>query len=453
MSGLVGHGIGNVQDLPVPAWLFYWGAGIVLVASFTALGSLWRQPLLARYGQGRPLPRPLAAATSRPARTLLQLLSVVLFVAVWAAALLGTDDPLANIAPTWIYVTFWLGVPLLAVLFGDVWRVLSPWRALADGFVWVWERSGREARPLADYPAGLGRWPAAAALFGFVALELAYYDPSSPRALAFAIAVYSYITLLGMAAYGRDGWTANGEAFAVLFGLFARLSPFRIAEGRPRLRLPASGLAGEERTPGTTAFVAVMLGSVAFDGFSRTATWQDLVADVQAPYVLVNPTLADLLGMGLAIGGLLVAAGLVGVSYIAACRLAGSSVGDGGSLVPDFLLSLVPIAFVYEVAHYFSLLVLQGQFTITHISDPLGRGWDLFGTADFTPNLALLSPNLVWYVQASALVLGHMVGLMVAHDRAIARFPARSDALRSQYAMLALMVLYTLGGLWILSRG
>jgi len=122
-------------------------------------------------------------------------------------------------------------------------------------------------------------------------------------------------------------------------------------------------------------------------------------------------------------------------------------------LAPEFLLSLVPIAFVYEVAHYFSLLVIQGQFAVPLLSDPLGRGWDLLGTADVVPDLTVLTPNTIWYVQAGALVAGHVAGLALAHDRAVRVFADRRAALRSQYAMLALMVVYTVGGLWILSRG
>jgi hypothetical protein len=117
------------------------------------------------------------------------------------------------------------------------------------------------------------------------------------------------------------------------------------------------------------------------------------------------------------------------------------------------VLPLVPIAAAYLVAHYFSLFVIQGQFIITLASDPFGRGWDLFGTIDFAPNLAIVSPNMVWYVQVGALVVGHVAGLAIAHDRAVTVFEDRRAALRSQYPMLALMVLYTVGGLWLLSRG
>jgi hypothetical protein len=104
------------------------------------------------------------------------------------------------------------------------------------------------------------------------------------------------------------------------------------------------------------------------------------------------------------------------------------------------------------VAHYFTLLLVQGQFALPLGSDPFGYGWDLLGAADYVPNLAPLSPNAVWYVQVGALVAGHVAGLAVAHDRAVTVLPARS-ALRSQYAMLVLMVGYTVGGLWLLWNG
>lgn len=453
MVDLVAHGIGGVQDLPVPRWLFYWGAAVVLVASFALLGVLWRRPLLDRHARGVALGARLSRVVLGPLRVAVQVVSVALFALVWAAALVGDTDPFENLAPTWVYVVFWLGIPALSVLLGNVWRALSPWRALADGFVWLWERSGRTAAPLAVYPERLGRYPAAIALFAFAALELAYSDPSSPRALAFAIALYTYLALFGMIAFGRDTWEGRGEGFAVLFAYLARIAPLHAVDGRVRARWPLTGLAGAERTPGSVAVLAVMLGSVLYDGYSRTTTWQDLLAEIEGPYLVDQPGLGELLVTLTSLGGIMAAVLLVGAAYLGACAIAGSMVGAPRSLAPEFLLSLVPIAFVYLVAHYFSLFVVQGQFAIPLLSDPLGRDWNLLGTSDWLPNLTPFSPNTVWYVQVGALVAGHVAGLAVAHDRAIAVFEERRDALRTQYAMLALMVLYTVGGLWVLSTG
>ena len=423
------------------------------MVSFVLLGALWRRPLLGRRQDGRGLSDRLSAVVLGPLRIVVQALSVVLFVLVWISALFGDTDPFRNLAPTWIYVIFWLGVPALSVLLGNVWRALSPWRAIADLFVWVRELGGGEARALAEYPERLGRWPGAVALFAFAALELAYSDPASPRALGFAIAVYTYVALFGMAAFGRDTWVRYGEGFAVYFGLLARIAPLFAREGRIRLRWPLTGLAGKDTTPGAVAFAGVMLGTVLFDGYSRTTTWQDLMARLEGPYVVDHPTVAELLVTAASLGGLLVGVLLIALAYQAACALARWTVNAPRSLVPDFVLSLVPIAFVYVVAHYATLFLIQGQYAVPLLSDPLGRGWNLFGTAHVTPDLTVISPNTTWYVQVIALVTGHVAGLAIAHDRAVTLFPDRRDALRSQYAMLGLMVLYTVGGLWVLSRG
>jgi hypothetical protein len=450
--GIVAHGIGGVQDLPVPTWLFFWGGAVVLVVSFIALGALWRSPRLAAAAVGRALPDIIGRAVLGPVRIAVQVMSVAMFALVLVSAIAGTSDAFRNLAPTWIYVIFWLGVPLLSFLFGDVWRALSPWRALADAFVWIWERSGRTAKPLAVYPERLGRVPGALALLSFAALELCYSNPSSPHALAFATALYSYVTLFGMATFGRTTWTERGEGFAILFAYVARMAPLTIRDGRLRVRWPFTGLGDVELVPGSAFFLAVALGSVGFDGFGRTTTWQDLIARVEGPYVIDRPGLAEALVTAVDLAGLFLAVAFVGLAYYGACTLARSMVNAPRPLVREFVLSLVPIAFVYEVAHYFSLFVLQGQYAVPLLSDPLGKGWDLFGSAGVTPDLGVLSPNTIWYVQASALVLGHVVGLTVAHDRAVTIFRDRDDALRSQYAMLALMVLYTIGGLWLLSR-
>lgn len=452
--GLVAHGLGTVRDLPVPTWLFYWGAAIVLGVSFLLLGVLWKQPLLERLSDGRRLAAGLARAiTAPPLRVLVQLLAVALFLLVFVSALVGDTDPFANLAPTWVYVIFWLGIPALSVVLGDVWRVLSPWRAIADGAVWAVERTGRRAAPLAAYPERLGRWPAAITLLAFVTMELAYADPASPRSLAFAIALYTYVALFGYAAFGRETWHTRGEGFAVAFSYFARIAPLAVADRRAAVRWPVSALHGPERVPGSLAVIAVMLGSVGFDGFSRTIWWQDLLADVEGPFIVDRPTTGELLVTLTSFGGLLGFVLLVALAYLAACALMRSTVAAPRSLVADFLPSLVPIAFVYLVAHYFSLFLIQGQFAIPLLSDPLGRDWDLFGTADVLPNLTPVSPETVWYVQAGALVAGHVAGLAIAHDRSVAIFTDRRDAIRSQFPMLALMVLYTVGGLWILSRG
>ena len=449
---LVAHGIGGVRDLPVPDWLFFWGGAVVLVLSFLALGMLWRRPVLERLSAGRPLPMGLERVLRSTAlRLVLGAFSVALLALVFLTALLGEPSSAVNLAPTFVYVVFWLGVVALQVVLGNVWPVLNPWLAVADAVAWCWGRLGRTWEPLATYPERLGVYPAAILLFAFTTLELAYNDPANPRSLALAVALYSYVTWFGMATFGRRKWAEHGDDFTVYFGVLARVAPFGEHAGRLVLRAPLSGLAGPDRRPGALLFVAVMLGSVGFDGLSRATFWQDLRARVEGRYVLDSPGLADLFGTLLSLGGLLACVLFVCTAYLVAVRLARLGARRPGDLWPEFLRGLIPIALVYAVAHYFTLLLVQGQFTIPLASDPFGFGWDVLGTYSFQPNLAPLAPNAVWYVQVGALVAGHVAGLAVAHDRAIGILPPRA-ALRSQYAMLVLMVLYTVGGLWLLSQ-
>ena len=450
---LVAHGIGVVRDLPVPASFFFVGAFFVLVVSFILLGVRWRRPLLESHAGGRLLPRRLSALLlSRALRFVLQAVAVGIFVLTLATAFFGTTIELLNFAPTFVYVIFWLGVPLLSVILGNVWSVLSPWRAIADATVWLLELGGREARPVLEWSGRWGRYPAAGALFAFVTLELAHPRPAYPRTLAIAIALYSYWALAGMAVYGRDPWTKCGEGFAVAFGLLARIAPFTVRDERVAVRWPFTGLAGTDPVPGTLVFIAVLLGSTSFDGFSRTSSWQNLIGNIRADLADSSQRTVDLAITLVNVTGLAIFVSVVALTYMVAVGLAARFGRAQRSLVPDFVLPLVPIAAAYLAAHYFTLFLIQGQFIITLISDPFGKGWDLFGTVDFAPNLAIVSPDTVWYVQVATLVVGHVAGLAIAHDRAVAVFEDRLAALEAQLPMLALMVLYTLGGMWLLTR-
>ena len=449
------HGLGGVRDPVLPDWLMYYAAAIVLIFSFVALGLLWRKPLLEGRDRGNPLGPAWQRLLLWPGwRILVGLVSVGLLVLIWLAALVGQPDAADNIAPTFVWVLFWLGLVPFVVVFGNVWALLSPWRAVGDAVAWVWRKTGREWEPAAEYPPRLGRWPAAALLLAFAALELAYPRSAEPRTLALAIVVYSWITWAGMLVFGRRTWTENGEAFHVYFGLLSLMSPFAVQDRDDRrvvvVRPPLAGLTARQDAAGTVAFVAVMLGSVAFDGFSRTRWWQDRLYNLEARYIVNSPRTADLVATGFNLLGLLAGVCLVALLFLTAVRAARVVAHTQQSLEGVFVATLVPIALAYSVAHYFTLLVNQGQFAIPLASDPFGRGWNLFGTDDFTPSL-FNNPNAIWYVQVGVLVVGHVLGLVLAHDRAVAIWGSARTAVRTQYAMLALMVLYTCTGLWLLS--
>jgi hypothetical protein len=453
VSWILAHGIGGIRDLPFPRYVFYYGAAAVLVVSFAALAFLWRRPVLAEHRKGRPLPAELQRVLlSTPLAIVVGALSFGVLFFLWLGALVGKDDSGVNFTPTFVYVYFWIFTPILVVLLGNVWSVLSPWRAAARGVGWALGRLGLWQGAPFEYPARLGRWPAAVLLLAFVTMELSYTNPSDPRAMALAIAVYSVATWAGAIAFGSDAWFRNGDGFSVNFMLLSRISWLgRREDGNLVMRVPFSGLSVSDPTPGTIPMVAVMLGSTFFDGFSRTSIWQNRYYDVQVD-LIDKPSLADLVGQLMSLGGLLLCVAFVGFAFRLA--VAGTeSIAEQRPLSQDFIDSLVPIAFVYIIAHYFSLLLYQGEVGVKLASDPWGLGWNLFGTHDFQPNFTFLTPHTIWYVQVAALVIGHVAGLAVAHDRAVGLFRTSRMALWTQYPMLVLMVLFTVGGLWVLSQG
>lgn len=429
------HGLGGRVDLPVPRWLFVVGAATALVVSFVLLGALWRTPrfpVASREGRDGVLQ---ALLRSPAAGWAVRIASLALFVVVAISSLLPAE-PDRVLGPVVVFIWFWVGLAFAQALLGDWWATLSPFDTL--GRLLGLEEGSR------PYPLAWGAWPAALGLLAFVWIELTDPFGGAPGSLGLAIVAYTAVQIIGMARYGRAAWIRGGEAFAVYLGLFAAMAPLhRDGRGRVVLGAPVARLAEVPVRPGLLALVLVALGSTTFDGFTRTTLWLEWTGAL----VGVGRTVA-------ATAGLLAAIGLVGILFALAMRAASASVAGGGPgwhpLAVRFAHSLVPIAFAYVVAHYFSYLVIEGQLVLAALSDPFDLGWDLFGTAGTGINLDVLAPTTVWNVQVAAIVLGHIAGVVLAHDLALRLFP-EGGAVRTQLALLAVMVAFTAGGLLILS--
>jgi hypothetical protein len=447
------HGLVGRADLPIPEWLFGWAAALVLLLSFAALSTLWRSPKLEGDEGFRPLPAWLSGiVVNRATDVLAGAVGVGLLGLVIASGLLGSQTALSNFAPTFIYVIFWVGLVPASVLLGDVFEAFNPWRAIARATAFLGSRvAGPLPKPFA-YPRRLGRWPAVATLLAFTWMELAYIGSDDPSDLAIASLIYTAITLLAISYFGSTNWISNGEGFSVYFNFLSRIAPVAVKDGRLGLRRPLAGLAQLDPAPGTVALLIVALGTVTFDGASEGSLWADIGTWLQDRFVS--------LGFGAGTAGELsftvgIALGLVVIALIYAVGTAGARTVGGKSqaeLSRAFVHSLVPIAAVYAIAHYFSFLVYNGQAIAYLASDPLGEGWDLLGTADSGIDYGVIGATGIWYVQVGALVTGHVCGLVLAHDRALKLYPGIKQAVRSQYWMLAVMIAYTSFGLWLLSQ-
>lgn len=434
---ILAHGVGSRADLPVEPWLFAYSAAFALLISFAALRLLWPRPRLADAAAGTSVPAALGTVAS-VLGTVVQALALVLFGATLLAAWFGEDAVSANLAPTALYIALWIGMQVASAVLGDVWRRINPLWTVASALDRV---RGRD--PEASTATGwwASHWPAALGLLAFHWLELAYFEAASLTAVAAFVSAYTIVVLVAASWFGA-GWVRTGDGFAVLFGLLGALSPLhRDDRGDLRLRVPGSGLAAVELRRGSLGVILVVLGGTTFDGVTRTQWWSDLVGSRREWDLTAVNTV-----------GLLLTIATVAMAYLVAIRVLGVLAEDDADLVDQARRwgpSLIPIVLGYSIAHYFSLLVFEGQSFLALLSDPLGSGRDLFGTAGNTIDFTVVTADQIAYTQVAAIVIGHVAGVIAAHDKAVERYPHRTAVL-SQYPLLAVMVAYTVSGLLLL---
>jgi hypothetical protein len=490
------HGFGQRYDLPVPLSLYLFGAAAAVVLSFVvaavflrggSAGAGYPRLNLLRWRLGRLL-------FSRPVGTAIEIAAVAVFLLVLVAGLIGSTNQTRNVAPLMVWVIWWVGIAYLSALIGNVWPLLNPWRILFDWAAALARRLDPDAELSLGlpYPRRLGVWPGVLLFLAFAWIEIAYHDPARPSTLATLILVYSVITWTGMLLFGGEKWLNRGEAFTIAFGLLARFAPSETrvlggcrcsscaaaegaTEGSPgagndsdaddcvnclpcfreapperrqvNLRPFAAGLLRSERVSlSMMAFVLLLLATVTFDGFTDTPAWASIVVGYYSSF-------GRLTGIGTL--GLLAFPLLFLALYLLTSRLMPITAGQAvplAEVAKSFVLSLVPIALAYHMAHYLTYLLTQGQLLIPLASDPFGFGWDLFGTADYRVDLNLVGARFAWYTAVTAIVIGHVIAVWLAHIVALRLFRSHAVALRSQYPMLALMVGYTAISLWILAQ-
>jgi hypothetical protein len=429
------HGVGTRSDLPLPVSLAAVGAGMVLIISFVVLAVLWRNPRLSRDA-GIPLPQVLMkVADARVTRILLQGVTLTVGLLVCMIGFIGPADLMRNLAPWALFVTFWVGLVPASLLLGPVWRVINPLRLMHAALATVL-RVDPEYGAL-TLPERVGYWPAAVSLAGYGWFELVYPRHAEPIPTATFITLYAVVHTTAAVIFGRR-WFERGDGFEVYSTLLGMLAPLG-RRGRDRALVLRNPLHGMEAMPGGPSLVGVvvaLVGTTVYDGLSGTTWWWRTLP----PGQLVE-------NAGLVCSMLLVAlVFLLGTWSLVTPR---SSTSDAGTLNVGpssgaFAHTLVPIAAGYAIAHYFSQLVFDGQQTLILASDPFATGVNLLGTARGSIDYSVVSTSTIATVQVTAIVLGHLVAAVGAHDRAVRLLPGKS-AMRTQYPLVAAMVALTMG--------
>lgn len=438
------HAFGQTYNLPVPLWLFLFGGAAAVILSFViATFFINIKQANASY------PEHLVGSIPTKVINIGRLLTLIAYFWVIVAGIVGVQSFRDNIGPTLFWVLFLVGFAHLTILIGNVWQLVNPFQALLN---WLERFSGKKLEPRYPYPAQLGYFPALAFYFGFVWLELLSYGWGIvPLNLSKILLGYGMITIIGALLYGKEKWFQYGDFFSVFFGVFGRIAAIKYEGNKVYLRPPFVGLLDKTKhSVSLLLFVLFMLSSTAFDGLRETATYisiTDFIAKlpvisaftsraVDTLVLLISPFIF----LSIYWAFMWVMKQLVKTSY---------SVTD---LAMKFSFTLVPIAIAYNVAHYFTLLLIQGQLSLKLISDPLGLGWNLFHTIGYNINAGVINAASVWYIQISLIIVGHIAAVYLAHVVALRTFGDTKKAVLSQYPMLALMVTYTMTSLWIISQ-
>ncbi|MCF6376753.1 hypothetical protein L2K70_03975 [Nocardioides KLBMP 9356] len=430
------HGLGGAKDLPIPSELAIAGAVAALVISFTVLAVAWREPRYDAATSGRPAPEWLdRLVSSRALAVAGRVFGMVVLLYVGAAAVFGKDSLINPFLGTF-YVLLWVGLVPASLLLGPFFKAISPARTISMLFARV---SGvPDGEGLRPYPERLGYWPAALALFAFVWLELVYPSSTALGPVRLWCAAYLGIMLIGSAVWGTT-FLARADPFEVYSSLVAKLSIWGRREGRLVLRSPLANLDTLVARPGLVAVVGVLFGSTAFDSFRESTPWLKLVQSLSTTRMLPDTLALVVFSLGVAL-----------ILTVATMATGVTSDTPRRALPSLFAHSVVPIIVGYVTAHYLTYLVEYGQRTVIQLSDPFSRGDDFLGTADLQVDYWLSThPTFLAVTKVVAVALGHVVGVVAAHDRAIKLLPRRHQ-LTGQLPLLVAMVGFTVGGLYLL---
>ena len=443
----------------------YVASGTAVVALTALLSFVVPARALERLFAVRTVARPVTRPVTRPGgdgdrgTAPASALVAAAFLALVVVGVVGPPDPLANLLPLTVWTLWWIGVPTLQAVCGDLWRRANPWSAplrLLTG------RSAASPGTTA-LPAAWRAWPAVLLLLVANAFVLADPAPSDPRRLAAVALGYWAFTLAMLRRYGEREWLARGEAFSMMFSRFAEVAPLRRAGGEVRLGPPGHDLAHRAAPDASVAAAyLVLLACGSFDGLHETFAWLGLLGVNPLEYpgrtAMIGSTLVGLvlLVLGVAL--------IYGVATALGAALARDPHGDGpgpsaGALFRALAPSLLPIAVAYHVAHYLTTFLVDTQYVAVAASDPLGTGRNLFGTAEDRVTTGFFNvPSTVraiWLTQAGVVVAGHALAVLVAHARALVLFANAPDASRravlAHAPLAALMLGYTLFGLWLLA--
>jgi hypothetical protein len=465
------HAFDERYDLPLPLDFFIWGA--VLTVVLTYLITIWFSQYSGKQpAQYRVIDLPVANPNTHLANLIskfFKLISLLGMVGIILIGLYGPSNPLMNLSSHFIWVNWWVGMPLLFVIFGPLLHHLNPFLNLAQITQYLINKSSFKASklPLSQTMNIIGCWPAVFGILCWSWIEVIYPSASLPKFLAQMSLVWISATIVGTALFGLSNWQKNWDFFSIYFDILSSISPLQFNSKKQLVwQMPFVSLSQEKPSiPGQVGFMIAMLSSVLFDGLHSSPVWLsfDFYLKKYAPFLMdINGYIPGIIGVSsiwLFFYSVFIitcyAASQIALKLSKSDRqnkFADNSSLTAFDLAQRFSLSLIPIALAYHIAHHFSSLMIQGQNVIHLISDPFGVGWNLFGTSLLYPDITLVDAKLTWYVALIAIVLGHVIAIWLTHLIALQKWQNSQIASIASLPLTIVMIFYTALSLMILAE-
>jgi len=401
------HGIINVGDLPIPFDLVLNAAVLVVVLTFVFLKVSWKESILTSK----------ETLFSTKQSTSGKLFGFLILALLTVPGLINNEAATVSITPLILWVFLWIGVPVLGLLFGDLYAKFNPLSILVN----------REGEANNVYPAA----------FLFICLtwfELVWSKPGNPRHIGIVFLVLLVVVSVVQRFYKKT--LIEVDPLLLLHHLYSKM---RITNSKPVFRTLLNNISNLAQLKGMEYFILLMIGTVTYDGLRETTFWFELFGS--QTYETSFSTVAFLL-MNL----------LIIVFYRFACYFAIRVSGEDLNLNEislKFGHTMLPIAFAYHVTHYLSLLLFEFQTVVYRLNDPFGFGWNLFNVQEPEVNY-FLEPIALWTIMVIVTLAGHMLSVVLAHDLSVKLFGhQKSD--KTQYVFLFITVALTLQALFVLS--
>lgn len=420
---VLAHGVGRVYESPIPVYLYAVGAGLTVLLSFVLRALAHNKSPAARER------RIAGPGVGRAIRATLKVTGVVALALMVAGAVL-VDDRGLTLSTLLFWVGLVVGMVTICSLLGGAWDAADPW-ATIESYYRIDEPGAEHVSP--------PWWVGPALLYALFWFELVSGVGFEPAGVLGALVVYSVFVFALRNRLGPH-WRTT-DPLSILFGFASATSALELRDDGVYYR----GMGGIDRPDpmprALFASIFVLLASTTLDNVTETVGWSSFVT---------STGLDALPGEVVESVAFLAFAGIFLAPFLAAVR-AGSRGQNVYVVARSYGWSLVPIGVAYVLAHNAPLLITGIPELIRTLSDPFDYGWNLFGTRELWSGFAA-SPQLVWYLEIALIVGGHVLGVLAAHRTAVRVAGDHAAAVRSQYALTALMSVYTIATLWLLAQ-